>query len=455
MIRKRATTAWISGLFFSLTIFPAVLFSSCKKAPRKPAAKPVAPLQKQGPADADFREARADILVGNYADAAARMRRLNARNDVPAALQDWVMIFGGMAELLEGREKEARPLFAQLAERWAASRTQGKLAPFLYDLGIVMSGDATVPGRGASRYDRGNHEAIALYLFALKNENLGALDDAITFYRQFATATALGPELWVGFNPELKRLRQIATDICEYEELVDTATKSRASAASEETIEKAVNEAKSVRARIKHNGKLMASLDPQLVEKKAVMAAQDDADAEAFPLAKAKWMELCAKYEFGDARRAIFEAKLTTTRRKKEQELMASQAAYLDQFKFFLLLEMRDEGYAKPVTLKNGEAVERGIAKLDDSFVYLRTNAGEKQAPWSALAAESYFAMAKSLVTADEDAAKASVRKWNLGNFAAFIGKADEARALLSEAAKLNPEYEPEVEGLLGLWAKP
>ena len=451
----RSHAAWILGVVLPCLIFSAVSVSSCKKAAPKAGAKRVSQVKRKGPPEDDFRDARGFVFEGNYADAAEAMRRLNARNDVPEALQDWVLIYGGMAELLVDQEKEARPLFVQLAERHAASRTVGKLSPFFYDLGIVMSGDAVVPGRGASRYDRTNHEAIALFLFGLKNESLGALDDAVTYYRQFATAGAMGPELWIGFNPELKKLRQMATDICEYEELVDSATKSKASAASEETIEKAVSEAKAVRARIKWQGKLMAVLDPQLGEKKAVMAAQDDADAEAFPAAKAKWTELCAKYEFGEARRAIFEARLKTTKRQKEQDLMASQAAYLDQFKFFLLLEMRDEGFAKAVALKSGETVEGGIAKMDDSFMYLRTKSGEKQVPWSAVSAESIYAMAKSLVTADEDAAKASVRKWNLGNFAAFIGKTDEARALLTAAAKMNSQYEPEVEGLLALSAKP
>ena len=452
---QRSKSAWILGVVLPFVILPAASVSSCKKAKPRTVVKSVAPVKRKGPPEDDFREARGLIFDGQFAAAAEAMRRLNARNDVPEALQDWVLIYGGMAELLIDQEKEARPLFAQLAERSSAARSSGKMPRFFYDLGTAMSGDAPVPGRGASRYDRNDHEAFALLLFGLKNESLGALDDAVTFYRQFATAGATGPELWLGFNPELKKLRQMAMDVCEYEELVDSATKSKAAAASEETVEKAMNEAKAVRARIKWQGKLMAALDPQVGAKKAAMAAQDDADAEVFPEAKAKWTELCAKYEFGEARRAIFEAKLKTTKRQKEQELMAAQAAYLDQFKFFLLLEARDDGFAKPVTLKSGETVEGGIAKMDDSFIYLRTKSGEKQVPWSAVSGESLYAFAKSLVTADEDAAKAAVRKWNLGNFAAFIGKTDEARTLLTEAAKMNPQYEPEVEGLLALNAKP
>ena len=417
--------------------------------------KPVARTVKQGPPAEDFSAARGLIMEGNFAEAAERMRALNARKDVPSALQDWVLIFGGLAELLVDREPDARPLFARLSERNAGAKETGKLAPFLYDLGQAMSNDQPVPEKVASRYDRGNHEALALYLFALKDESFGALEDAVAFYRQFATAQAMGPDLWTGFNTQLRKLRDRATDICEYEELVDAATRSRALATDQGAIERAVDAARKVRQRIKQEGKLMASLDAQLGDKSKAMAAQDDADAEAYPAAKAKWDELVAKYEFSEARRAIFEAKLKTDKRVKEQERLASKAGYLEQFKFYLVLEARNDGYAKPVTLTSGATVERGIAKLDDTRMYLRDKGGEKAVLWSEVAPESIFEMAKSLVTPDEDVNKAAFRKWHLGNFAAFIGKTDEAKTLMNEAAKANPQYEPEIAGMLEPVSKP
>ena len=447
---QRSVNGWTLAVAMAAALFQALLFSSCKKTPPTPGAKrTVARAADKGPPSEVFSAARSLIVDGDFAEAAEKMRSLNARKDVPPALQDWVLIYGGLAELLVNREEDARPLFAQLAERNASARETGKLAPFLYDLGQAMSGDKPVPDRAASRYDRGNHEALALYLFALKDESLGALDDAVTFYRQFATASAMGPDLWIGFNSQLKKLRDRATDICEYEELVDAATKSRAAATDSGVVERAVEAAKKVRHRIKQDGKLMASLDAQVGDKSKVMAEQDDADAEVFPAAKAKWAELAAKYEFGEAQRAIFEAKLKTDKRIKEQTVLANRAGYLDKFKFYLVLEARNDGYAKPVTLKSGATVADGIARLDDTFIYLRDKSGEKQVRWSEVAPESIYAMAKSLVTPDEDAAKASFRKWHLGNFAAFIGKADEARALLEEAMKANSQYEPEVAGIL------
>ena len=393
-----------------------------------------------------FSAARTRIIAGNFEDGAESMRNLNARTDLPGAIQDWALAYGGLAELLTGREAEARALFAKLA---SGTRETGKVANFLRDLAGKMNGDAPVPGSAASQYDRGNHEALALYFFALKDESLGALDDAVTLYRQFATAQAKGPDLWNGFNMELGRLRDSVADLCEYEELVDAATRSRAAGSGEEAVERAVGEARAVRERLKREGKLLASLDAKLGDKKKAMAEQEGADADVFPAAKAKWTELAANYEFGDAMRAIFEAKLTTTKGKKEQEILASRARYLDQFKFYLVLELRNEGYAKPVFLKSGATVEGGIAKMDDARIYLRDKAGEKAVKWSEVSPGSIYAMALSLVTADEEANKASFRKWHLGNYAAFIGKADEARKWMNEAAQANAQYEPEIAGLL------
>ena len=110
------------GVVLPFALIPAVLLCSCKKTTQKLGRKPTARAYRQGPPQDDFREARGQMMDGQLMEAAEGMRRLNARNDIPAALQDWVLIYGGMAELLVGREAESRPLFAQLAERSAAAR---------------------------------------------------------------------------------------------------------------------------------------------------------------------------------------------------------------------------------------------------------------------------------------------------------------------------------------------
>jgi hypothetical protein len=439
-------------LFTSISLVALLpLLAACDNKRPKPAMKWKPPVEKKGPPDLVFSEARSMIFEGDFENAAVNFRALNARTDVPDSIKDWVLLYGGLAELLMGREPESRPLFTELAERTTPERANGKLAQFLHLLGEKMSGEHPVPSKVASSFDRANHEAIALYLLALKNENLGAIDEALTFYRQFATAQVVGPDLWIGFNTQLKKLRQIALDICEYEEAVDTATRERsAKAQNEEAIERAVENAKLVRGRIKQGGKLLAQLDEALGGKAVVMAAADDADESVFPAAKKRWDEAMAKWEFADAQRGIFEAKLKTEKRRKQQDVLNRKADYLEKFKFYLVLEIGSEGYPKPVKIKTGATIPEGIARLDDTRIYLRDKGNETPVLWSDVAPESIYEMAKSLVSADEEAGKAALRKWHLGNFAAFIGKADEGRKWMQEAAAVNTDYAAEIPLLLG-----
>ena len=205
-----------------------------------------------------------------------------------------------------------------------------------------------------------------------------------------------------------------------------------------------------MRQQLKRESKLLASLDAKLGDKKMAMADQEGADAEVFPAAKARWTELAKSYEFGDAIRAILEAKVTTTKRKKEKEILAGRARYLEQFKVYVLIELRNEGWPKPVVLKDGTTVAAGsIAKMDDTRMYLREKSGEKAVKWSEFSPGCIFAMAQSPTTPDEEATKAAFRKWHLGNYAALIGKTEEARKLKTGAAKADEEYEPELAGLL------
>ena len=443
---------WLPALAIAAGLFPAFAFTACKKPVPKAAT---ISRDAELPPDRLFTDARTKLDSGKYAEAAEMLRKANAGRGGAASLQDWMLFYGGFAELLNDREAEARPMFATLAERTAPEKEAGQLARFFSNAGASLGADGPVPTKVVSIYDRSSYEVLALYLFALKNESLDAMDDAMTFYRQFATAPANGPEPWNGFNNQLKKFRAHASNLCEYEEYVEAATRARKASADPEVAEEAVLAATEVRARIKQESKLIASLDDRLKGKTKVMAVDEGADAKAFPPAKEKYNEAMAKFEFAEARGAIFEPKLKSVKLRREQEALESRAAYLEKFKFYLILEVGTTGYAKPVTLKSGATVPNGIAKFEDTTVELREASGAKAVPWGDVAPESIYAIAKSLVSPTEEPDKAAFRKWHLGNFAAYIGRMDEARTLLNEAAAANPQYAPEIPLLLGEPAKP
>ena len=441
--RTRAAR-WLTAL--------ALAFAACEKPAPQTGGKAA---EKDLPPDRLFTEARTKLDTGKYAEAAELLRKANAGRGGAASLQDWMLFYGGFAELLNDREADARALFATLAERTNSDKEAGQLAKFFSDVGTHMSSEKPVPTRVVSTYDRSSYEVLAIYLYALKNESLGALDDAMTFYRQFTTAPANGPEPWMGFNNQLRKFRQQAINLCEYEEYVDAATRARKASADPDVVEEAALAAQNAREKVKQGGKLLASLDERLGGKTKAMAGDDEADAKALPPAKEKYDALVAKYEFAEARGAIFEPKVKSVKRRKEQEALEARAGYLEKFKFYLILEIGPTGYPKPVTLTNGTTVPGGIARFEDTEIQLKDAAGLKSVPWSDVSRESIYAIAKSLVSPTEDADKAAFRKWHLGNFAAFIGKKDEARAFMEDAAKTNPTYAPEIPQLLGEAPKP
>ena len=426
------------------------LFSACDRKTPKVARKanPTVETVSRMPPAAQFESARTKILTGNYSEAAAILRQLDASGKAPPQLHDWITVWAGLAELMAGREEEARPIFAALAER--ASGEGGKLPAFLADLGKRLSGGEAIPSTITPNYNLLTYEALALFLYALKNEQLGAFDDALTFYRQFTTAAARGAEPWPGFHAQLRHFQQYALNIVEYEDLVDTATRARKRPDAAAEASRALEAAKVVRKRIKQETKLIASLDEALGEKSRMTAEDDEADAKIFPAAKEKWTELAALHDFAGARQAILEPRLKTPKAQKEQDFLAARTGYLEQFKFYLVLELNATGYAKPITLKDGTTVPGGIAKMDDTHIHLQEEGAVKMVLWSEVSPESIFEVAKSLITAEEAPDAAAFRKWHLGNYAAFIGKMDEARALMTEAAAANPSYTPEIPLLLG-----
>ncbi len=441
------------ALFVISTAFSALFLPACDKSP-KAKTKWTPPAEKKistATPESQFSDARAKIAAGKAAEAAEVLRALDAKGTAPVSLQPWITLYAGLAELLAGRETESRPLFAKLAERAAAmgQEGQGKLPQFFADISKRLGGEEPVPIAVASSYNKFNYEVLALFLYGLKNENVGAFDDALAFYRQFTTLSAQGPEPWIGLNSQLLSFRQHANNLLEYEDLVDSATRVKASG-DRERAQRALEAALTARDRVKLEGKLVASLDERLGEKRQMKAADDKVDSDAFPPAKEKYDALMAQNEFAAAKAAITEPKLKSTKLQREQEMLGSRAGYLEQFKFYLVLELSAVGYAKPITLKNGQTISSGIAKCDDKMIYLRGKEDAKPVPWSDVLPESIYTIAKSLINPSEAEDAAAFRKWHLGNYAAHIGKMEDARALMTDAAKANPDYAPELPLLLG-----
>jgi hypothetical protein len=223
-----------------------------------------------------------------------------------------------------------------------------------------------------------------------------------------------------------------------------------------------VDAAKSARIRVKQKTKLTASLDEKLkkiegeVGEQVKMSEEEmAADAKLLPDAKAKWKKLMAEQSFINAKKAITEVELRSPAAKKEQDMLATRTSYLENFKFYLIQELAVAGYPEAIKLRDGKTVKGKITRLDDNVIQIEVDGKGTSLPWSEVTPESVYEMGKYLVTPGEDPDAQGFRKWHLGNYAGFIGKTAEARALLNEAAKLNPAYQADLEQALEWIDKP
>src|SRR5687768_846732 len=140
-------------LIFLAGVVAGSLFCGCdrKKPKLVRKANPSVETVSRLPPGAQFDNARTKIITGNYDEAATILRQLDASGKAPPELQDWITVWAGLAELMAGREEEARPIFAALAER--ASGEGGKLPAFLADLGKRLSGEEAIPSTITPNYN--------------------------------------------------------------------------------------------------------------------------------------------------------------------------------------------------------------------------------------------------------------------------------------------------------------
>ena len=443
--------------FFVLALLLCI-FAGCDKK-NKSSAKPVAEKKKAGPSvDARYKEARQLLLEGKFSEAAVAFRELGAEPKIRQPLWNWISMLEGMSLLLEGKEPEARKVYAEIVKRgpYSEKEQDAVMAKFFLDVSQLLAGDAVIPATVAKDYDRWSFEGIVFLLYALKDWNLENFEEAVPLFRQFAAVSPERMVEWADGPDDLKRLQGIAencvNDYLEYR----PAHEGLKAAASIEDQAAALEKAKEARGKMKLNTKLSKTLDAQIAElspkvasvmaEKAKMSAEEQAfDDKVLPEAKKKRTELLAKYQFEAAKQVISDPNFKTEKAKDEQALLIKKASWLANFKSQLVEDLNAKGYAKPLNSKAGAPIAGGVAKADDQQLLVNSPRGLVPVPWSDVAPESVFTMAQSFIAPDMPPAISAFRKWHLGVFASYAGKNTESQTLLKEAAELRSIFAEEL----------
>jgi hypothetical protein len=440
-------------------VLPAVLlFTACDQQPKTVKAAPEKGKKSLGPAEPRFKAARAQILAGQYDDAATALGELDDETNIRQPLHNWITFHQGFALLLADREKESRAVFAKIEDRGLFSKDERdqELANFFVNLAHLLRSEEPVPGSVAKDYDKWTYEGIALLVLGLKDWSLEKFEDSIPLFRQFDSVMPDKMVEWASGPDELKRLKEIAdgcvADFNEYKpamEALKAASTPEQQIAAVELAKTARSKMKLVTKRSKALDESIAEIGPKatamLAEKNKMSAQEEAADAKAFTEAKQKRADLLTKYLFADARQAILDPNLVTEKARDEQQLLAKKASWLANFKAQLIEDLNAKGYAGAIKAKAGAAIPGGVAKADEQQLLVRSPRGTVPMPWSELSPESAYTMALSFILPDMPPEIAGFRKWHLGVFASFAGKEKESQDLLKEAAQLKPLYSDEL----------
>jgi len=451
MIRK------ICFLFILLPLL-LVLTVSCdqKPAPEKNTEK--TKKKPLGSPDVLFKEARDQMIAGQFDEAADAFGKITAEQKVRQPLLNWIDFHQGLALFLAGRTDEARLAFAKIEERgpFTKSGAEGPMADFFVNVAHQLRDKEPTPAAAGKDYDKWSYEGIALLALGMKDWNLDKFDEATALFRLFGDVAPEKMVEWADGPPDLAKLKEIANNFVNDYAEYGPARKDLDAASTPEEQAAAVEKAKAARSRMKLTTKMSKSLDAtiadlgpkaaaMIAEKSRASAEEMAADNKAFSDAKKKHDDFLAKFQFKEAHDAITEPALKIEKSRDDQEVLGKRTKWLANFKTQLVEDLNKSGYAKPIARKPNEVLQGGVAKADDQQVMVPTSRGPVPVPWGDITLDSALVMGSSFIQPDMPPELASFRKWHLGVFAIYAGKNKEGLALLHEAAELKPVYKDEL----------
>lgn len=439
-----ATAAVVVAAGVAAYSYSDTLFLAQARKSGKPAAKVA------GPAfEAAYQQARAQIVAGKFAEAAAALSTLDAQDAAAQPLKNWINAHAALALFLNNQPDDARKEFEKIEARGIYTPDAGeqKIATFFVDLAQAAASPTPRPSALTKTYDKTNHEAFALLLFGAKNWALGAFDEAGPFYTQFLAAVPAEGFAWLGdFKPLAEKY---ATALTTFHDAAKTAQ----SGGALEVLEKAQESIKATQATLGQPGKFAekltevdSSLTKQVAsarEAKAMKDAElDAAESKALADALATVRNLYTAFKFTEAARLLAATTVTDAKRKEEREAWMKRTEWLSRFKATVISDINATGYAQPLRRRNGTPIAYGLRLAADESATMVTPYGNVPVAWTDLSVESLTLISQSFLRMAPPETAAD-RQWQLGVFLYTFEKKTEGRVMLNQAAETKADFQP------------
>ena len=354
-----------------------------------------------------------------------------------------------LAFLLEDKPEEARKEFQKVEARgiYSPDPSEQKIATYFVDMAQAAAGDSPRPAALAKRYDKTNHEAFALLLFAAKDWTLGAHDEAGQFFEAFHSATLDEAYAWLNAYKPIAEAH--SASLAAYRALAEIAR----NGGDLDALQKALETAKATREKLNPPGKLaekIAAIEAQISQQiaaeekaKAMKNAERDAvEAKTMAETLTSINAFYSAFKFTEAAQLLAATSVTNEKRKVERDAWAKRTEWLLRFKAAVISDINSAGYSQPLRRKNGTPIQFGLRLANDTNATMVTPYGNVPIPWTDLSVESLTSIAQAFLrTAPPESA--ADRQWQLGVFLYTFEKKTEALVMLHQAAESKPDYQP------------
>ena len=219
-----------------------------------------------------YDEARRELAAGKYDSARTTFTRLAGEAHDKQPLLNWIRLHRGLANLLRGYTTQARQPFDELKKAGPFSNKpeEKALADFFPRTADTMNAAEAVPASAASRLSSPQTpDRFALFLFAVKDWQLGDFANAAPLFEQFDRTQSAGDYAWINdYKPLAEKF------LADYRVYADWKNQAR-SFTGRQQITAALTALRTAQGKLQLRGKLLdafkdeeANLVRQLEEKK-------------------------------------------------------------------------------------------------------------------------------------------------------------------------------------------
>jgi predicted RNA-binding Zn-ribbon protein involved in translation (DUF1610 family) len=383
-----------------------------------------------------FDEARRQLIAGNTERARTDFARLAEQAKDRQPLLNWIRMHRALASLLRDFKTQAHDLFDEIAKQ----PPQGELGRFFVETSRVMANAAVIHGKDVAEPKPKTPEALALFLFAMKDWQQREFKEAASLLERFERAEVPPAFSWI--NDYKPFAQKYLADYARFAALQPNGSPEQQVAAIRE-----------MQAKLQTRGAMAKSLEEQesalahkpTGQQPAAPPAQQPAakqqlgpETPALNAALAAYRQKVAAYDFAGALAAVESTQVNDPGSKSQREAFVQKARWLAEWKEQLIAAINERGFTVNVTDKAAVAYV-GIASANQARLTMKLPYGQIQLEWPKLTPQTLLAVATALIP--PRAPDAADRQWRCAVFAAETGQPIDAQRLGTAAASAKPEY--------------